>query len=346
MPCPPHTGAPVVASPTAKAHKLPCGTRHTAAPQQQQPPAFSPFSFMLPPAAPAPQAAAAAAAPVMSECGAVSLSTAQFEFPAPSEDTAGGAGEITSKRLPSGFKGTAAGRMFLQRMAPPALNLSTAADPDDEILSSRLMPLPGLPASLPTRSASAATFSSGARNGWPVAACQPEHSTASLASWLPGCQGTSSMQQAAAACAAEESDCEDDAVSQRWPGLPRAPSTASPAPQACHLPGNTTGPAAGSGGSSRVALAPAPVSAPTAGLCCPVSGSEESEGGAITGADLLPMLELRQGGGVPQAGHRQVGSRQRGRPVVWTTIACMQPFCSDCHADCCRRLQLAALAWL
>lgn len=294
----------MVVSPPAKAHKMPFGTKHTAA-QQQQPPAFGSFSFMLPPAAaPAPQAAAA---PVMSE-GGVSLSTAQFEFPAPSEDTAGGAGEITSNRLPSGF-GTAAGGIVLQRMARPAHTLSTAADPDDEILSRRLMPLPALPARLPTRSTSAATFSSGVQ---PMAACQPEYSTASLASWLPGCQGTSSMQQGAAACAAEESDCEDDAVSQRWPGLASAPTTVGPAPQAPQLSGSFTGPAAGTGGSSRLQLASAPASTPTAVLCCPVSGSEESEGGAITGTDTLPLaLELGQGGGA--AVHNQVGSGQQGR---------------------------------
>lgn len=267
-------------SPQAKSLKpFPSVIKPTAA----QPHVLSMFTFMPPPA-PAATTPPPAAAPVMSECG-ISLSTAQFDAPAPSEDTAAGPGEITSK-LPS--YGTAAGSMFLQRLtslAQQPYNPSTA-DPDEEILSSRLRPMQ--PAQQPRRTASAATFSSGACGVQPV-----EYSTASLASWLPG-RGNSSMQ--AAGCAAEESDCEDDAVSQRWTILPPAP--AAPAPfTAFHT------------SRSIQHLASAPVSIPKA-ILCPVSGSEESEGAAIAGGPLPVALELGQGGGVAQ------GAQVGGQPPV------------------------------
>jgi hypothetical protein len=98
---------------------------------------------------------------------------------------------------------------------------------------------------------------------------QPEYSTASLASWLP-CK-------AAAACG-EESDCEDDAVSQ----LP-APAPAVFPPSI--TPIDTT--------PQQLRFCPflTAASDPTDDEA-PVSGSEESAGGA---ADYLPLtLELPQ----------------------------------------------------
>jgi hypothetical protein len=244
---------------------------------------------------------------VLSECG-ISLSTAPFEFAAPSEDTAATA-DISS-RLPSHCAGKAG--LFLPRQHPSVGPAQLTTHTDE--ISCRHRPLSARPARLLNRTNSAATFSSNACGAGSVV--QQEYSTASLASWLPG-KGTSSMQ-AAAACAAEESDCEDDAVSQRWTLLPPAAATAPVAP-ASILPDTTpaqTGPgaaggAAGSGG-SKAQLLPSLVirtSDLTAddAAAYPVSGSEESDGGV----DFMPvMVELAQGGAVAGPAGQQV--RQAG----------------------------------
>jgi hypothetical protein len=258
------------------------------------------------------------AAPVLSECG-ISLSTLPFEFPAPSEDTAG---EFTS-RLPShGTSAPAAAGFSLPRIpAPqssaPPWNLGTT-DPDE--VSCRHRPLPAMPARTPMRRASAATFSSGA--GGQSSAGLPQHSTASLASWLPG-KGTSSMQ--ATACA-DDSDCEDDAVSNRWSLLPPAapPAAASPA---FSMPRNTqaqTGPRqatrpAGSASNTvqqQARLAPPSATSEAAALACmsPVCGAMESVE-AAGAADLTSLLlKLAQGGGrightAQQVGHKAMQQR-------------------------------------
>lgn len=115
-----------------------------------------------------------------------------------------------------------------------------------------------------------ATFSSGRVGSMGV---QPEYSTASLASWLPG--------KAAAACA-EESDCEDDAVSQLPAAAPGAPAAFQPST----TPTDTT--------PQQLRSCPflTTASDPTADEA-PVSGSEESAGGA---ADYMTLtLGLPQG---------------------------------------------------
>lgn len=274
--------ADAVLSPAAKVPKppmlLPPAARQDAVQQPQVMLAPKAVPTAVTTSTPASAPSRKPAAPVLSECG-ISLSTAPFEFPAPSEDTA----DITS-RLPS--YGTAAAGLFMHRRSSPAhaaqrqLQAVSTADPDE--VSCRHTPLPARLTRQPT--ASAATFSSAGCAAASVG--QPTYSTASLASWL-----ASSMQGAAGDGdgAGDDSDCEDDAVSQRWGGL--APAAFRPAAaQTAACPAHQK-------------PAPAAVASPPAGdrpAGCPVAVSGElDEGITGPGADLVPMLlQLAQGGTV------------------------------------------------
>jgi len=276
--------ADAVLSPAAKVPKppmlLPPVARHDAAqqPQLMLAPKAVPTAVITPTAS-APFRKPAA--PVLSECG-ISLSTAPFEFPAPSEDTA----DITS-RLPS--YGTAAAGLFMHRRCSPAhaaqrqLQVVSTADPDE--VSCRHKPLPARLTRQPTPTASAATFSSAGCAAGSVG--QAAYSTASLASWL-----ASSMQGPAGAGAGDDSDCEDDAVSQRWGAF-------KPAPAAFSLPQTTAAQTAAY--PAHQEPAPAAVASPPVDdrpAECPVAVSEELDAGiAAPGPDLVPMLlQLAQGG--------------------------------------------------